>query len=266
MGGAATGRALANSGRSSIKRRAGDTRSSDFELRQHDLGALDHGAWQSGELCHLDAVGAVGGARRDLVQEDDVALPFLHPHGGIEQARQLAGERGQLVVMRREQRAATVHLVQVLDRRPGDREPVEGRGAAPDLVEDDERARAGLVEDRGGLDHLDHEGRAAAREIIGCADAREQPIDDADARHSRAGTKLPIWARIAISAFWRRNVDLPAMLGPVTSQMRPAVPSFAERSQSLAMNGRVGEERLLDHRMAAALDTKSCARIDRGRT
>jgi hypothetical protein len=68
----------------------------------------------------------------------------------------------------------------MLDRGPGDREPVEGRGAAADLVEDDERARSGLVQDRGGLDHLDHEGRASAREIVGRADAREQPVDDAD--------------------------------------------------------------------------------------
>ena len=51
-----------------------------------------------------------------------------------------------------------------------------------------------------------------------------------------------------MSAFWRRNVDLPAMLGPVTSQMRavrhvvvagggsarrPPVPS----TQSFSMNG-----------------------------
>ena len=37
-----------------------------------------------------------------------------------------------------------------------------------------------------------------------------------------AGTKLPACARIAISAFWRRKVDFPAMFGPVSSQMRLA--------------------------------------------
>ena len=50
-----------------------------------------------------------------------------------------------------------------------------------------------------------------------------------------AGTKAPICARIAISAFWRRNVDLPAMFGPVTSQSRP-MPS-GDRSQSLGTKG-----------------------------
>ncbi len=57
---------------------------------------------------------------------------------------------------------------------------------------------------------------------------------------SAAGTKAPAWARMAMSAFWRRKVDLPAMLGPVTTAMRPPValcragPSVPERSQPLA--------------------------------
>ena len=106
--------------------------------------------------------------------------------------------------MRREERAAAIDLVQVLDRGPGDGEPVERRGAAADLVEDHEGARRRLVEDGGRLDHLDHEGRASAREIVGRADAREQPVDDAEMRAPRPGTKLPICASTAMSAFWRR--------------------------------------------------------------
>ena len=82
--------------------------------------------------------------------------------------------------MRGEERPAAILRMEMLDHRPGDGEAVEGRGAAADLVEDDERARAGLVEDRGGLDHLDHEGGAAAGEIVGGADAGEERIDDAD--------------------------------------------------------------------------------------
>ena len=75
------------------------------------------------------------------MQEHDVALPFLHPHRGIVQAVEPRGQRRQLVEMRGEQRAAFVDFVQVLDRRPGNRQAVEGRGAAADLVEDDKRAR-----------------------------------------------------------------------------------------------------------------------------
>ena len=40
--------------------------------------------------------------------------------------------------------------------------------------------RPRLVQDRRGLDHLDHEGRAAARQIVGGADPAEQAVDDAD--------------------------------------------------------------------------------------
>ena len=67
-----------------------------FERRQHDLGALDHARRQAGELGHLDAVGAVGRARHHLVQEHHLALPFLDPHGGVVQPRQL-GRRARSV-------------------------------------------------------------------------------------------------------------------------------------------------------------------------
>ena len=174
----------------------------------------------------MDAVGAVGGARRHLVQEHHVALPFLDAHGGVEQPRQLGRQRGELVVMRGKQRAAAVLLVQMLDRRPGDRQAVEGRGAAPDLVEDDERALARLVEDRRGLDHLDHEGRAAAREIVGRADAAEQPVDHADpralGRHEAAHLRQHGDQRVLA-----QKVDLPAMLGPVMSQSARRLPAAA---------------------------------------
>ena len=65
---------------------------------------------------------------------------------------------------------------------------------------------------------------------------------------------------MAISAFWRRKVDLPAMLGPVTSQMRAARLVEAGSGRRAAEIAVVGDEgaalrarkRLLDHRMAAA--------------
>ena len=121
-----------------------------------------------------------------------------------------------------------------------------------------------LVEDRGGLDHLHHEGGAAAREIVGRADAREQPVDDADAGAARPARKLPICASTVISAFWRRKVDLPAMLGPVSSQMRPAAASGGEvRSQSLATKRPLSrDQRLLHHRMPAAHDRELEAAVD----
>ena len=49
------------------------------------------------------------------------------------------------------------------------------------------------------------------------APTRENSRSTTPMRARFAGTKLPIWASTAISAFWRRKVDLPAMFGPVTT-------------------------------------------------
>src|SRR3546814_5910867 len=85
---------------------------------------------------------------------------------GERERGQRFGEPRQLMVMRCEEATAFVHLMHRLDHRPGERKPVIGRGAAPDLVQYDEALRGRLREDRRGLDHLDHEGRAPAREIV----------------------------------------------------------------------------------------------------
>ena len=62
---------------------------------------------QAGEAGDLDAVGAVGGAGRDLVQEDDIALPLLDAHGDVVEARQAVRQRGQLVIVGGEEGAAS---------------------------------------------------------------------------------------------------------------------------------------------------------------
>ena len=91
----------------------------------------------------------------------------------------------------------------------------------------------------------------------------------------RAGTNEPIWASTAMSAFWRRKVDLPAMLGPVTSQMRASVTSSkpvgisgraAASTQSFSMKAPLLAclQRLLDHGMAAAADLERGAVVERG--
>jgi hypothetical protein len=51
-------------------------------------------------------------------------------------------------------------------------------------------ARAtGLVEDRRGFDHFDHEGRPATRQVIGGADAAENNRSTTPICASAAGTK-----------------------------------------------------------------------------
>jgi hypothetical protein len=84
---------------------------------------------------------------------------------------------------------------------------------------------------------------------------------------SAAGTKAPACARTAISAFWRRKVDLPAMFGPVTSQTGRASSPSAElrRSRWRRRPGALPAQGALDHRMAAALIAKARRGVDRGR-
>ena len=130
-GSAAARDGTANSGRSSASARAVWPRSCASSFASTDLARAITGGRKACELGDLNAVGAVGRARQHFVQEHDVALPFLDPHGGVEQSRQLGRERGEFMIMRGEQRAAAIGLMQVLDRRPRDRKPVEGRGARP---------------------------------------------------------------------------------------------------------------------------------------
>src|ERR1019366_5941931 len=55
----------------------------------------------------------------------------------------------------------------------------------------DEAAGGGGVEDDGGFGHLDHEGGAAARQVVGRADAGEDAVDDGESggfgRYERTG-------------------------------------------------------------------------------
>ena len=95
-----------------------------------------------GELGDGDAVAAVGGAVGDFVEKDQIAFPLARADVVKRQAVEPSGEPGQLVIMGGEQSPALDLVVHRLDHRPGDREPVIGRGAAADLVEDDQAAGA----------------------------------------------------------------------------------------------------------------------------
>ena len=252
-------RTAAKSGRSCASRARAPPCSPRFERRQHLLGAGYDACRQARELRHMNAIGAVGRARRHLVQEDDIALPLLDPHGVASQIRELRCQRRELVIMRREEGAAAVDVVEMLDRGPGDREPVEGRGAAADLIENDERALGRLVEDRRGLDHLDHEGRAPARQIVGGADPAEQTVDDADARrfgrdegaHLRQHGDERVLPQEGALARHVRAGDEPQPLPLIE------VAIIADEGRSLRL-----PERHFDHGMAAAGDAEARAILD----
>ena len=70
---------------------------------------------------------------------------------------------------------------------------------------------------------------------------------------------------MAISAFWRRKVDLPPMFGPVSSQIAPCLAVFLRRQVAVVGDERASgltPQRLLDDRMAAAFDLEGEAVVD----
>ena len=68
------------------------------------------------------------------MEEDRLPFPFPHRHRRVGEGRQLARQRRQLVIVRGEKTAASVTVMQMFKRRPGDGQAIIGRGAAPDLV------------------------------------------------------------------------------------------------------------------------------------
>ena len=128
----------------------------------------------------MDSVALVGAALDNLAQEDDVLVPLLDGEVEIPRARVGAGELGQLVVVRREERSGLDPVGDIFGDGPGQADSVEGARSPPHLVEYDQAAVGGVVQDIGGLVHLDHEGRLSPGQVVARADPGEEPVDDAD--------------------------------------------------------------------------------------
>ena len=153
-----------------------------LEAGEDDVGAVDDGGGEAGEAGDVDAVALVGGAGDDAAEEDDGVALFADLDGVVFDAGEGGGEVGELVVVGGEEGAgfALGGVVEVFDDGPGDGDAVEGGGAAADFVKDDEGAGGGVVEDVGGFLHLDHEGGAAAGEVVAGANAGEDAVNEAD--------------------------------------------------------------------------------------
>ena len=95
---------------------------------------------------------------------------------------------------------------------------------------------------------------------LSLAPTRDRTRSTMPMRAERAGTKLPIWARITDSATCRSSVLLPAMLGPVISHSRSRSRS---RSTSLGTKRPCGSQ-ALDYGMSAITNHDLIRGIDRG--
>ena len=130
---------------------------------------------------------------------------------------------------------------------PGERQAVEGAGAAAHLVHEHQALGGGVVEDVRRLGHFEHEGRAAAGQIVGGADARENaiqgPKDRAPRRHEAADVREDDDERGL------------AHVGALSAHVRARDDEHAARIIEAQVVGNEGfAAGALDHRMAPAID------------
>ena len=110
---------------------------------------------------------------------------FAMLHGvkmNIGNARLLIGQAGQFKVMGGEQGECPYRAGQMRRTGPRQRQAVEGAGAASDFINQYQAIRGGVVQDISRFAHLYHERRTAGRQIVGCADPGENPVDGTDDR------------------------------------------------------------------------------------
>ncbi len=67
-------------------------------------------------------------------------------------------------------------VMEILSHGPGDTQAVKGARPSSDLVQNDKASFSGIVQDVGGLLHLDHKCALALGQAIGGANPREDAI------------------------------------------------------------------------------------------
>ncbi len=128
----------------------------------------------------------------------------------VAHSRQKIGEINEFVVVRRKQRLRPQARVamDIFDDRPCQRQSIVGTGSPPDLVEHQQAAFGGVMQDVGRLHHLDHERRLPGVDHVLRADAGEDAINNAngrrrsrdetaDLRHQHNERRLPQVSRLA---------------------------------------------------------------------
>ncbi len=184
------------------------TSSSCFSRLPRELRAPGRGPTRGGRRARRPGSRSCGPRRRARPCFRNTTRPsdLLDRHrrvgdGGLDER-----DLGQLVVVRGEEDEAVLlrRVVEVLDESPRDREPVEGRRTAADFVQNDQARGRGVAHDRRGLEHLDHERRLPARQVVGGADPREDPVDRGRTPCAEAGTNEPACASRTIVPICRR--------------------------------------------------------------
>ena len=140
----------------------------------------------------MNSVAPVGASGDYPVQEDHPAPLIRHRYIEVLDPWQNTSEFHQFVIMGGEEglRAEVRAVMEELNHRPGDGEAVIGGRATPDLIQDDERARCGIVQDIGRFGHLNHESGLPCRQVLLGTYSCEDAVDYSDAcrigRHEAA--------------------------------------------------------------------------------
>ena len=114
------------------------------------------------------------------MQEHQLTLVFGRIQVHVDAIRYFLGQRCQFEVVGCEHRKCTHRLAHVMRGRPGERQSVKGTRSASYLVHKDQALLSRVVQNGRGLGHFDHKSRAAAGQVIRCANAREYPVDCAN--------------------------------------------------------------------------------------
>jgi len=119
--------------------------------------AHQYGLGNARELRHVDPVGTVRASGGDRVEEYDLVPALLDAHGVIAEPWQGRFEIGQLVVVRREQRARLGPVRRGASRSRPRRDSIRRTCSfpAPHLIEQHETPVGRLTQDGGGFLHLD---------------------------------------------------------------------------------------------------------------
>src|SRR5215469_8474280 len=150
---------------------------------------LDDAARQTREARNLDAVTFVGATGFHSAQKNDFARCFFDRDVDILHAGKKIGEFGQFVIVRSKKCARASVPLEMFDDGPRNGEAVERSGAAADFVEKDEAGRCRVIQDRGDFAHLHKKSRAATREVIAGADAREDAVGNGKFRMTRGNER-----------------------------------------------------------------------------
>lgn len=157
-------------------------------------------------ICLVDVGTEKAHARPDVCPLWDGSHATAVVHGCAEHVR-------EFVVVRCEQRPASDMLQDIVEGRVRNAHAGMQRGSTTNLVHDDERARRRLLEDRGRLDHFEHERASVAEQVVARAYAGEDTVDDPE-RHALGGHKRAALRQDGNHGRLPQKRALAALVGP----------------------------------------------------